>query len=96
MRAIGVTQPGGPEALHEIDVPAQRLRPSQMRIRITAATVNPTDTLTRSAGPPGDAEGDIAGVVPGMDVTGTIREIGPEAETELEVGERVVAIVAPS
>ena len=48
MTAIGVTTYGGPEALHEIDVAAEPLGPGDVRIRVTAAAVNPTDTGVRS------------------------------------------------
>lgn len=100
MRAIGVTDHGGPEALHEIDVPSEELGSRQVRIRVTAATVNPTDTITRSTPPAGGIPPDIAGIVPGMDITGSVVEIDPAAEagtrSGLIVGDRVVGIVVPS
>jgi NADPH:quinone reductase len=48
MRAVGVTEFGGPEALHVVDVPAEPMGPGQVRLRVEAATVNPTDTYSRS------------------------------------------------
>lgn len=96
MRAIGVTDHGGPEALHEIDVGREELGPDQVRIRVTSATVNPTDTLKRSTPPADGIPQDVAGIVPGMDVAGSVVEIGPEADTELAPGDRVVAVVVPS
>ena len=48
MRAVGVTEFGGPEALHVVDVPAEPLGPGQVRLRVEAAAVNPTDTYARS------------------------------------------------
>ena len=44
MRAAGVTEFGGPEALHLVEVPEEHAGPGQVRLRVTAATVNPTDT----------------------------------------------------
>ena len=44
MRAVGVTEFGGPEALHLVDVPEEHAGPGQVRLRVTAAVVNPTDT----------------------------------------------------
>ncbi len=53
MRAVGVTEFGGPEALQVVEVPAEPLGPGQVRLRVEAATVNPTDTYSRSAPTPG-------------------------------------------
>ena len=48
VRAVGVTTYGGPDALQVVHVPAQELGPTEVRVRVTAATVNPTDTYTRN------------------------------------------------
>lgn len=96
MRAIGVTDHGGPEALHEIDVEREELGPEQVRIRVTSAAVNPTDTVKRSVPPADGIPQDVAGIVPGMDVAGSVVEIGSEADTDLAPGERVVGVVVPS
>ena len=95
MRAIGVTQFGGPEALHPVDVPEEHAGPGQVRIRVTAAVVNPTDThLVAGA----YAERDPVKQppwVPGMDAAGVLDEIGDGVETHLAVGDRVMAVVVP-
>lgn len=96
MRAIGVTQYGGPQALHEIDVPAEELGAGQVRIRVTAAAVSPTDTLVRSGARSGTDRATEPGDVPGMDVAGIVAELGPEPDAGLAVGDRVVGIVLPS
>ncbi|MFC7375906.1 NADP-dependent oxidoreductase [Brachybacterium sp. GCM10030267] len=95
MRAIGVTEHGGPEVLHEIDVPAEDLGPGQVRVRVTAATVNPTDTGKRSMPPRDGSDQGIAGIVPGMDIAGSVVEVGPDTETDLAEGDRVIGIVVP-
>ncbi|MBV9594414.1 MAG: alcohol dehydrogenase catalytic domain-containing protein, partial [Actinobacteria bacterium] len=96
MRAIGVTRFGGPEALQVLDLAPEELGPGQVRVRVTAATVNPTDTLVRSgARATGDTPPDGV-AVPGMDIAGVLTEIGPDADTALAVGEHVMGIVRPS
>ncbi|WP_371778056.1 zinc-binding dehydrogenase [Streptosporangium subroseum] len=47
VQAIGVTQPGGPDTLGEFDLAAEPIGPGQVRIRVSSATVNPTDAMLR-------------------------------------------------
>lgn len=95
MRAIGVTEYGGPEVLHELDVPAEQIGPGQVRVRVSKAAVNPTDTGVR-AGMRAQRERPAGvGEVPGMDVAGTVVEVGPGVEG-IGAGDRVMAIVVPS
>ncbi|MBB3082961.1 NADP-dependent oxidoreductase [Geodermatophilus sabuli] len=96
MRAVGVTEFGGPEALHVIDVPAEPLGPGQVRLQVTAATVNPTDTHARNGAYAQRDPVKQFPYVPGMDAAGELVEIGPDVDTDLQVGERVMAIVLPS
>jgi NADPH2:quinone reductase len=96
MRAVGVTEFGGPEALHLIDVPAEPLGPGQVRLQVTAATVNPTDTYARNGTYAGRDPVKEFPYVPGMDVAGVLAEVGAGAETDLEVGTHVMGIVLPS
>ena len=49
MRAVAVIEFGGPDALQIIDLPEVHAGPGEVRIRVHAATVNPTDTGLRSA-----------------------------------------------
>lgn len=95
MRAIGVTEYGGPEALREIDLPAEPLGAGQVRVRVRAAAVNPTDTYVvngarNKTGVPRDRAD-----VPGMDVAGELLEIGPGVETDLSPGDAVMGVVVP-
>src|SRR5215218_8139751 len=94
MRAVGVTEFGGPEALHLVDVPAEPLGAGEVRLRVAAATVNPTDTHARSG-----AYADRDPVkqppwVPGMDVAGVVTEVG-EGVDHLAVGDTAMGIVVP-
>lgn len=89
MRAVGFTTHGGPDVLEVLDLPEPHAGPGQVRIRVLAAAVNPTDTMQRATarqkvGPPW---------VPGMDVAGVVDEVGDGAL--LEVGDRAMAIVVP-
>jgi NADPH2:quinone reductase len=96
MRAAGVTEFGGPEALHLVDVPAEPLGAGQVRVRVTAAAVNPTDTYARNGTYAGRDPVKEFPYVPGMDVAGVLTEIGEGVETYLAVGERVMGIVVPT
>ena len=96
MRAIGVTKYGGPEVLQVLDLPAEPLGPGRVRVRVTAAAVNPTDTGLRAGlrskddRPAGPAD------VPGMDVAGVVAEVGADVRGDLVVGTPVMGIVVPS
>src|ERR1700712_3590455 len=96
MRAVGVTEFGGPEALQVVDVPAEPLGPGQVRLRVTAATVNPTDTYSRNGTYAGrDAVKEFP-YVPGMDVAGELVELGEGVDVDIAVGEHVMGIVVPT
>jgi NADPH:quinone reductase len=96
MTAIGVTTYGGPDALHEIEVPSEPLGASDVRIRVTAAAVNPTDTGVRSGMRDDKPEATPPGAVPGMDAAGEVVELGADVATGIAVGDRVMAVVRPS
>src|ERR687885_290330 len=96
MRAVGVTEFGGPEALQLVDVPEEHAGPGQVRLRVTAATVNPTDTHAVAGA---YAERDPVKQppwVPGMDVAGVVDEVGEGVGTGIAVGDRAMAVVVPS
>ena len=97
MKAIGVIEFGGPDALRVVELPDPVPGEGEVRIRVHAAAVSPTDTFVRNgtraeaqraAGPPP--------YVPGMDAAGVLDAIGPGVDTDLRVGEHVMAIVVPS
>jgi NADPH2:quinone reductase len=96
MMAIGVTTYGGPEALHEIDVPPERLGATDLRIRVTAAAVSPTDTGVRSGVREDKPAAQPPGAVPGMDAAGEVVAVGADVDTGIAVGDRVMAVVVPS
>ncbi len=94
MRAAGVTEFGGPEALHIVDVEPEPLGPGQVRLRVQAATVNPTDTYGRSGVYAGRDPIKTPPWVPGMDVAGVVSELG-EGVDHLAIGDLAMGIVLP-
>ena len=93
MRAVGFFEFGGPEVLQLLDLPEEQPGPGQVRVRVHAATVNPTDTLLRN-GSRAQALREVAPPhVPGMDVAGVIDAIGPGTTTDLRLGDAVMAMV---
>ncbi len=95
MKAIGVTQFGGPDALHVVDIPEPEAGPGQIRIRVHAAAVNPTDTGLRNGARAAALKDVPPPYVPGMDVAGVLEQIGEGVSTDLQVGDHVMAIVVP-
>lgn len=95
MRAVGLTEFGGPEVLRVQDIPEPIPGPGEVRIRVHAAAVNPTDTGFRSGATSTRLEGRPKPYVPGMDAAGVVESIGPAVETSLRVGDPVMAVVLP-
>ena len=94
MKAVGVTEPGGPDALHLLDLPEPQAGSGEVRIRVHAAAINPTDTMVRANG--GRSRDTPPPYVPGMDAAGVIEQIGPQVDERLSVGQRVVvSLVLP-
>ena len=95
MRAAGVVEFGGPESLRIVDVPAEPLGPGDVRLRVTAATVNPTDTHARAGAYADRDPVKSPPWVPGMDVAGVVSELGEGVE-HLAVGDLATGIVVPT
>ena len=95
MRCVGVLEFGAPDVLQVIDLPEVHAGPGEIRVRVHAASVNPTDLSLRN-GARAEALRQVAPpYVPGMDAAGVIDEIGPGTETDLTVGTPVMAMVVP-
>ena len=97
MRAIGVMTFGGPEQLEVVEVPEPVPGVGEIRIRVHAAAVSPTDTLLRSGAQAATlkARGVVPPYIPGMDLAGTVDALGPEYRGQLRTGDPVVALVLP-
>ena len=95
MRGVGVIEFGEPEVLRIVDLPEVHAGPGEVRIRVHAATVNPTDTYLRN-GSRAEALREVPTPhIPGMDAAGLIDEVGADV-TGLAVGDAVMAMVVPS
>jgi NADPH2:quinone reductase len=95
VQAVGVMTFGGPEALEVVDLPEHHAGPGEVRIRVHAAAVSPTDTYVRNGVRARAQQKDPPPYVPGMDAAGVLDEIGPGVSTPLSVGDHVMAIVMP-
>ena len=95
MRAVGVIVHGGPEALEIVDVPEVHAGPGQVRLRVYAAAVNPTDTFARNGSRAEQQKVDPPPYVPGMDAAGIVDEVGDGVATGVRVGDAVMAMVVP-
>lgn len=93
MRAIGLIEFGGPEVLRVIDLPDPVPGPGEVRIRVHTAAVNPTDTMLRAGVVKAWFQGRPGPYVPGMDAAGVVDAIGPDTDTSLRLGDRVIAIL---
>jgi NADPH:quinone reductase-like Zn-dependent oxidoreductase len=95
MHAVGVNSFGGPDALEVVELPDPVAGPGQLLVRVHAATVNPTDTYVRNGARAEHQRKDPPPYVPGMDAAGVVEEIGDGVDTDLQVGDHVMAIVLP-
>lgn len=90
MRAVTITEPGGPEVLkleqHDVPEPG----PGQIRVRVRASALNRADILQRQGiyPPPPGAPTEI----PGLEYAGEVDALGPGAGL-WAVGNRVMGIV---
>src|SRR5215213_2560866 len=90
MIAISITKPGGPEVLRAVEVPVPQPGPREVLIRVAAAGVNRPDLMQREGKyppPPGASD------IPGLEVSGTIAAVGPDARRWRE-GDHVCALLA--
>jgi NADPH2:quinone reductase len=90
MRIIQIDHPGGPEVLYVADVPAPKPGLGEVLIQVATAGINRADLLQRQGQyppPPG------ASSVLGMEVSGHVIALGPDAEARWKVGDAVCALV---
>jgi NADPH:quinone reductase-like Zn-dependent oxidoreductase len=100
MRAVGVEDFGGPAALQVFEVAEPHAGPGELRIRVRAATVNPTDTGLRAGWYGPRLNDQQPPYIPGMDAAGVIDEVGDGSTTvdgtPWQLGDEVMAIVLPT
>src|SRR5690606_27371702 len=81
--------------LQVVELPDAHPGEGEVRIRIHAAAVNPTDTGLREGNRREQLKDIPPPYIPGMDAAGVIDEIGPNTQTDLQVGDEVMAMVIP-
>lgn len=89
MRAIQVSEHGGPEVLKYVEVPDPTIGPDQLLVDTDAIGINFIDTYIRTGRYPQPVP-----YVPGAEGTGVVAEVGAEV-TEFAVGDRVAWAAAP-
>src|ERR687894_2853476 len=90
MRAVTISEPGGPEVLGWGEVPDPVLRPGEVLVDVVATAVNRADLLQRAGyypPPPGASD------VLGLECSGVVSEVG-EGVTGWSVGDEVCALLA--
>src|SRR5512134_230608 len=90
MKAIVFDAPGDESVLRLADVPAPRLGPGELRLRVAATAVNRADLLQRQGlypPPPG------ASPILGLECAGEVIEVGEEVRG-WRTGERAMALLA--
>ena len=91
MKAVYISEPGGPEVLEVREVQAPVAGPGEVLIDVVAAGLNRADVQQRKGfypPPPGASE------VPGLEVSGRIAGFGPGVTKAFSVGDKVVALLA--
>ena len=89
MRAVIVTEPGGPDALTVADLPDPEPGPGEVLVKVAATAVNRADTMQRQGfypPPPGASD------VLGLECSGTVEALG-EGVTGWAVGDEVCALL---
>ncbi|MDN5563891.1 putative PIG3 family NAD(P)H quinone oxidoreductase [Luteococcus japonicus] len=90
MRAITVTEPGGPQQLQWSEVPTPSPAEGEVLVKTIAVGVNRADLLQRQGHyPPPRGISDVMG----LEATGTVAELG-KGVTGMSVGDEVVCLLA--
>ncbi len=89
MRAVEISEPGGPEVLRLTRRPVPEPQAGEVLIRVHAAGVNRPDALQRAGAydpPPGASD------LPGLEAAGEVAAVGPSG-SKWAVGDRVCALL---
>src|SRR5690242_13397473 len=89
MRAVEVSQPGGPEVLKAVERPVPAPKAHEILIKVAAAGVNRPDVLQRQGHYPVPPD---ASDLPGLEVAGEVVSTGSSAK-QFKVGDKVCALV---
>lgn len=91
MKAVLVTQPGGPEQLYIGEAPVPILHPCELLIQVKATAVNRADTLQRKGSynpPPGTSH------IIGLEATGLVVGLGSACTLGFKVGDKVMCLLS--
>ncbi|TLM74944.1 NAD(P)H-quinone oxidoreductase [Pseudarthrobacter sp. NamB4] len=91
MKAVYISEPGGPEVLEVREVETPVPGPGEVLIDVVAAGLNRADVQQRMGfypPPPGAPE------IPGLEVSGRISGFGPGVTKAFSLGDKVVALLA--
>jgi NADPH2:quinone reductase len=89
MRAVEVSQPGGPEVLKPVERPVPSPKAHEILIKVAAAGVNRPDVLQRQGHYPVPPD---ASDLPGLEVAGEVVAAGSSAK-QFKPGDKVCALV---
>src|SRR5688572_19073069 len=90
MKAIVITEPGGPEVLQLREITAPSPAADQVLIEVRAAGVNRPDLFQRKGNYPSPSG--VRADIPGLEVSGVISECGNQV-TRWKKGDRVCALL---
>src|SRR3954469_9952769 len=88
MRAVEISQPGGPEVLKLTDVSKPAVKPHESLVRVAAAGVNRPDVLQRMGLYPVPPD---ASPLPGLEIAGEVALLGSGVK-KWKVGDKVCAL----
>ncbi len=89
MKAVIITQPGGPEVLAIQDVEKPEPEGDYVRVRVRASGINRADLLQRAGGYPAPAGSPAQ--IPGLEFAGEVDAIGPQVRM-WKPGQRVMGL----
>lgn len=89
MKAIVITQPGGPDVLQLAERPRPGCAPTEVLVKVHAAGINRPDVYQRKGNypPPQGASVDV----PGLEIAGVVEKAGAEV-TRWKVGDKICAL----
>lgn len=90
MKAIIITEKGGPEVLKMQEIETPIPVGNQVLIKIMAAGLNRSDVLSRTSKSYGNTQKQE---IPGLEISGTIEALGPDVK-RWKKGDRVCALIA--
>jgi len=90
MKAIVITEIGGPEVLKLLEVAKPLPQGNQVLIKVMAAGLNRSDVVSRKSNFYGQTDGTE---IPGLEISGVVEALGPEVR-KWKIGDQVCALVA--